>query len=100
MSRSRSTDRDSPRRRPNLSGRGTAIDEDWQRIHTGVALLPRWLPPDVSRAASASGAGVGVVVDAAEALGVDVAVHLRRREGAMAEQLLDRAQVGPALQEM
>ena len=41
-----------------------------------------------------------VVVDPAEAAGVDVAVDLRRRERRVAEQLLDRAQVGAALEEM
>src|SRR5438874_11628126 len=40
------------------------------------------------------------VVDAAEALRVDVAVHLRRRQRAVAEQLLDGAQVGAALEQV
>src|SRR5215210_6649341 len=43
---------------------------------------------------------MGAVVDAAQALAVDVAVHLRRRERAVAEQLLDRTQVGAALEEV
>ena len=41
-----------------------------------------------------------VVVHLAEPLCVDVAVHLRRRQGRMAEELLDRAQVGAALEQM
>ena len=40
------------------------------------------------------------VVDAAQPFAVDVAVDLRRRQGAVPEQLLDRAQVGAALQQM
>ena len=40
------------------------------------------------------------VVDLAQALRIDVAVHLRRRERAVAEQLLDRAQVGAALEQV
>ena len=47
-----------------------------------------------------SRARVRAVVDAAEAPRVDVAVDLRRRERRMAEKLLDRAQVGAALQEV
>src|SRR5436309_15936421 len=43
---------------------------------------------------------MGEVIDLAEAFGVDVAVHLRRRERAVPEQLLDRAQVGAALQQV
>ena len=45
-------------------------------------------------------ARVGAVVDLAEALAVDVAVDLRRRERRVAEQLLDRAQVGAALEQV
>src|ERR1043166_7761848 len=41
-----------------------------------------------------------LVVDAPEAGSVDVAVHLRRRERAVSEQLLDRPQVGAALEEV
>src|SRR5690242_8511338 len=40
------------------------------------------------------------VVDLPQAASVDVAVHLRRRERAVAEQLLDRPQVGAALEQM
>ena len=40
------------------------------------------------------------VVDPAQALAVHVAVDLRRRERGMAEQLLDRAQVGSALEQV
>ena len=40
------------------------------------------------------------VVDPAQALAVDVAVDLRRRERAVAEQLLDHAQVGAALEQV
>ena len=40
------------------------------------------------------------VVDAAQALRVDVAVDLRRREGGVAEELLDRAQVGSAFEQV
>src|SRR5579885_152022 len=41
-----------------------------------------------------------MVVDLAKALRVDVAIHLRRRQRRVAEQLLDRAQVGAALEQM
>src|SRR6478609_2657702 len=41
-----------------------------------------------------------MVVDAPQPLRVDVAVHLGRREGAVAEELLDRAQIGAALEQM
>src|SRR2546430_17654470 len=41
-----------------------------------------------------------MVVDAAQPLRIDVAVHLGRREGAVAEELLDRAQIGAALEQM
>ena len=44
--------------------------------------------------------GVRAVVDTAEALRVDVAVDLRRRQGRVAEQLLDHAQVGAALEQV
>ena len=44
--------------------------------------------------------GMTVVVDAAEAARVDVAVDLRRRERGVPEQLLDRAQVGAALEQV
>src|SRR5437762_7335174 len=40
------------------------------------------------------------VVDTAQPPSVDVAVQLRRRERAVAEQLLDRAQVGPAFEQV
>ena len=40
------------------------------------------------------------VVDLPQEAGVHVAVHLRRRERAVAEQLLDRAQVGAALEQV
>ena len=40
------------------------------------------------------------VVDAAQALAVDMAVQLRRRQGAVAEQVLDRSQVGAALEQV
>ena len=41
-----------------------------------------------------------VVVDAAEAARVDVAVDLGRRERGVPQELLDRAEVGAALEEM
>src|SRR6185312_5541611 len=44
--------------------------------------------------------GMRTVVDAAQMARVDVAVDLRRRERAVAEQFLDRAQVRAAVQEM
>src|SRR5439155_9871161 len=47
-----------------------------------------------------SRARMGLVVDLPQARRIDVAVHLRRRERAVPEQLLDRAQVGAALEEM
>src|SRR6476659_4006454 len=40
------------------------------------------------------------VVRAAQVARVDVAVDLRRREGAVAEQLLNRPEVGAALEEV
>src|SRR3954469_13331261 len=40
------------------------------------------------------------VVDLAQALRIHVAVHLRRRERAVAEQFLDRAEVGAALEQV
>src|SRR6266542_768411 len=43
---------------------------------------------------------MGPVIDAAQAFSVDVAVHLRGREGAVAEQFLDRPEVGAAFEEM
>ena len=43
---------------------------------------------------------MGVVVDAAKSPGVDVRVHLCRRERAVTEQLLDGAQVGAALEQV
>src|SRR5262249_10118873 len=47
-----------------------------------------------------SAARVRSVVDTAQPPSVDVAVQLRRREGAVAEQLLDRAQVGATLEQV
>jgi hypothetical protein len=47
-----------------------------------------------------SGAGVRAVVDAPQAAAVHVAVQLGGRERAVAEELLDRAEVGAALQEV
>src|SRR5690348_12869278 len=41
-----------------------------------------------------------VVVDTAQPLRIDVRVHLRRRQRAVPEQLLDRAQVGAALEQV
>src|SRR4051812_3135469 len=43
---------------------------------------------------------MGMVVDAAEPLRVDVAVHLRGRERAVTEQFLDRAEIGAALEQV
>ena len=43
---------------------------------------------------------MGAVVDAAEPPSVHVAVELRGRQGAMAEKLLDRSQVGAALEQV
>jgi hypothetical protein len=40
------------------------------------------------------------VVDAPQVAGVDVAVDLCRRERAVAEELLDRAQVGSSFEQM
>ena len=40
------------------------------------------------------------VVHAAEAAAVHVAVQLRRRQGAVAQQILNRAQVGAAFEQM
>ena len=40
------------------------------------------------------------VVDAAQASGVDVAVHLRRRQRAVSKEVLNRSQVGAALQQV
>src|SRR6266850_2766571 len=41
-----------------------------------------------------------LVVDLQHLLGADVSVPLRRRKGSVAEQLLDRAEVGAAVQEV
>src|SRR5438067_13003945 len=49
---------------------------------------------------TASGARVGTVVHLSQSPGVDVCIHLRRRQGGVSEQLLDRAQVGTALEQM
>jgi hypothetical protein len=43
---------------------------------------------------------MGAVIDPAQAAAVDVAVDLRRRKRAVAEQLLDDAKIGAALQQM
>jgi hypothetical protein len=43
---------------------------------------------------------MGVVVDAAKSARVDLAVHLRGGERRVPEELLDRAEIGPALEEM
>ena len=43
---------------------------------------------------------MGTVVDLSQAPAVDVAVDLRRRERAVAKQLLDDAQVGAALEQV
>src|SRR5215470_3195883 len=45
-------------------------------------------------------AGMRPIVDAAKAASVDVRVHLRRRERAVPEQFLNRAQVGSALEQV
>src|SRR5439155_10417662 len=47
-----------------------------------------------------SGTRMRAVVDTAQPLAVDVAVHLGRRQRRMTEQLLDRAQVGAALEQV
>ncbi len=54
--------------------------------------------PDMSRRALHSGAGVRLVVDAAQAAAVYMAVQLRSGEGTVAEEVLDRAEVGAALE--
>src|SRR3989442_2529494 len=56
--------------------------------------------PGPDRLVGPSGAGMRLVVDATQAAPVYMAVQLRGREGAVAEEVLDRAQVGAALQEM
>jgi hypothetical protein len=53
--------------------------------------------PDMSRRDSYSGTRMRLVVDAAQAAAVYMAVQLRSGEGAVAEEVLDRAQVGAAL---
>src|SRR5688500_4783644 len=53
-----------------------------------------------ARKPSTSGSGVGEVIDLPQALGVDVAIDLRGRERGVAEELLDRAQVGAALEQV
>jgi Uncharacterized conserved protein (COG2071) len=63
-------------------------------IDVSRGLTPLRAPGDTS------GAGVGVVIDLAETLGVDVAVDLRGRERGVAEELLDRAKVGAALEQV
>jgi elongation factor G-like protein len=58
------------------------------------------LPVAAGRAARqlSLGTRMGSVVHAAQAATVDVAVELRRREGAVAEELLDGAEVGSAFE--
>src|SRR5206468_2690410 len=46
------------------------------------------------------GPRVRAVIDLAEPARVDVAVHLRRRERGVTEQLLDRAEIGAALEQV
>src|SRR5215211_6975540 len=58
------------------------------------------LAAETARNASTSGSRMGSVIDAAEPPAVDVGIHLRCRERAVAEQLLDHAQVGAALEQM
>ena len=43
---------------------------------------------------------MGLVVDATESAAVYMAVQLRGREGAVSEEVLDRAQVGAAFEQM
>src|SRR5439155_20212781 len=50
--------------------------------------------------AGTSGPRVRLVVDAAQAAAVYMAVQLRRRQRAVTQQVLDRAQVGAALQQV
>jgi hypothetical protein len=54
--------------------------------------------PDMSRRDSHSGTRMRLVVDAAQAAAVYMAVQLRSGEGTVAEEVLDRAQVGAALE--
>src|SRR5688500_6186962 len=54
----------------------------------------------VTSRSATSGSGVGEVIDLPQALGVDVAIDLRGRERGVAEELLDRAQVGAALEQV
>src|SRR5437773_12415547 len=70
------------------------------RLKDSAAVAMPGTVPDMSRRASHSGAGVRFVVDAAEAAAVDMAVKLRSGEGAVAKEVLDRAQVGAALQQV
>src|SRR2546430_5546835 len=56
--------------------------------------------PGRDQVASRSGTRVRAVVDLAQPPRIDVAVDLRRREGRMPKKLLDRAQVGAALEQM
>src|SRR5215211_7772241 len=67
------------------------------RIFVGAARA--WDAPRLGDLAP-SGAGMRAVVDPPEPPAVYVAVDLRRREGAVAEQLLDRPQVGAALEQV
>ena len=53
-----------------------------------------------ARKPSSSGSGMRAVVDTAQALSVDVAVDLRGGEGRVPEQLLDRAEVGAAFEQV
>src|SRR3990167_7997793 len=66
---------------------------------SAVTSLSRRAWPGPS-ASSGSRARVGLVIDLLQPLGRDVRVDLRRREARVAQQLLDAAQIGPAVKQM
>ena len=90
------------------AGTDTAGDELHQRrvVHDdavagdGVARLEPALPPVRRGRRRVSCSGVRLRVDGAEALVADVGVPLRRGHVGVAEQLLHRAQVGPAIEQV
>jgi murein DD-endopeptidase MepM/ murein hydrolase activator NlpD len=63
---------------------------------TAVRLLPLTALP-TSPSQSASGAGVGLLVGPAQAIGGDMGVQLRGRQRGVPEQFLDAAQIGTPL---
>jgi hypothetical protein len=69
------------------------------RIAATVLVFARVDPAPAERP-DALATRMSAIVDAPQPLPVDVAVHLGRRQGRVAEQLLDDPQVGAALEQV